>query len=52
MEFLSYALIWLFVCACISVGIAVTGKWALLFFLLVPLCISVKSKTEDKDEQD
>lgn len=48
MMWLSYALMWASASAAISAGILVTGKWQLLWFLIIPLCVDFKHEEKDK----
>lgn len=54
MMFIAYALIWIAMSAAVSTGIYVTGKWALLFFMIIPLFIHLQDRATkgDNDEQD
>lgn len=46
---IAYAIAWASMSAAVIAGICVTGKWALLWFMVIPLFISVKTKDDEKD---
>lgn len=53
MMFIAYALIWIAMSAAVSTGIYVTGKWSLLFFMIIPSLITLRHETTEdgKDKQ-
>lgn len=44
MVYVAYMFVWLCMTVAISVGIYTTGKWALLFFMIIPACMSINHK--------
>lgn len=52
MMWIAYAAVWISMAAAVSTGIYVTGKWTLLWFMIIPLFVSVKSERQKKGEGD
>ena len=46
----AYAIAWLSMAWAVASAIEKTGKWGLLFFMLIPGCISIRSGGDKKDE--
>lgn len=44
---IAYAIAWLSTSAAVCTGIIVTGKWGLLFFMLIPTLISVRTRRDN-----
>lgn len=59
MIWIVYMAVWISMAAAVSVGIVVTGKWSLLWFMLIPALVEMRSdgtrsrrKEGKRDEQD
>lgn len=52
MMWLAFIAAWVSTSAAVSVAICVTGKWQLLWFMIIPLFISGSSSTQTKQDDE
>ncbi len=52
MVWIAYALVWISMAAVVSVGIFVTENWHLLWFMLLPCLISIRTTDKKVKNED